>query len=120
MEKIIGELKPIPKLSGLLHFRGNLCGTITSADQKMSGELAPAALISGNISHNCMLSGEISAYKPQQEIEPYTGSYTVTPKAFKTTTLYTNNKRMTNNVTVEEIPYYETSNLHGKTVIIGG
>lgn len=32
MEKIIGELKPIPKLSGLLHFRGNLCGTITSAD----------------------------------------------------------------------------------------
>lgn len=48
----------------------------------------------------------------------YEGPYTVTPKAFDETVLDTRQKSMRSNVTVEEIPYAETSNVHGTTVVI--
>lgn len=51
--------------------------------------------------------------------EYYTGEYVVTPSV-QEQILETRNKVMSNDVTVEEIPYYETSNEHGGyTVIIG-
>ena len=51
----------------------------------------------------------------------YTGDYTVTPKAHEQTVLETQGLVMTGDVTVLEIPYYETSNVHdGYTVYIGG
>lgn len=50
---------------------------------------------------------------------PYTGSYEVTPATFEIE-LQTKGFRMTNNVSVLEIPYYETTNESGGyTVIIG-
>ena len=49
---------------------------------------------------------------------PYTGEYTVTPKAHEETVLPTKRKLMLNDVTVLEVPYYETSNEHGTTVYI--
>lgn len=56
----------------------------------------------------------------QIESPPYEGEYTVTPKIVSQT-METANKRMTEDVTVKAIPYYEVSNEHnGKTVIIGG
>lgn len=48
----------------------------------------------------------------------YTGAYNVTPKAFEETILETNNLMMIDDVTVYEIPYDETSNLYGTTVVI--
>lgn len=52
-------------------------------------------------------------------MEYYTGEYTVTP-SIEEQTLQTQNKMMSNDVVVEEIPYYETSNQYGGyTVIIG-
>ena len=49
---------------------------------------------------------------------PYTGEYTVVPKADEPTVLETKGKRMTDDVTVTKIPYYETANPLGDTVYI--
>lgn len=50
----------------------------------------------------------------------YTGAYKVTPQAFTDQTLNTKSKSMTDDVTVEKIPVYETSNEYGTTINIGG
>ena len=50
--------------------------------------------------------------------QPYTGEYTVTPKAHDQTILPTKRKQMLDDVTVLEVPYYETSNESGVTVYI--
>ena len=50
--------------------------------------------------------------------QPYTGEYTVTPKAHDQTVLPTKRKQMLDDVTVLEVPYYETSNESGVTVYI--
>lgn len=52
-------------------------------------------------------------------IPSYTGDYEVTPTA-SGFTMPTQNKKMTDDVTVKAIPYYETSNPSGKTVYIAG
>lgn len=51
--------------------------------------------------------------------EHYQGAYNVTP-AIEPITLETKDKVMTDNVIIHEIPYFETSNDTGTTVIIGG
>lgn len=51
---------------------------------------------------------------------PYEGEYTITPAPFESQTLETNNKLMHDDVTVLAIPYYETSNVSGITIYIGG
>lgn len=48
----------------------------------------------------------------------YEGDYIVTPLAYNQTILKTSGKRMADNVTVREVPYYEVSNVEGKTVYI--
>ena len=51
---------------------------------------------------------------------PYTGEYLVVPKVAEQTVLETENKTMTDNVTVERIPMYEASNdAGGNTLSIG-
>lgn len=51
----------------------------------------------------------------------YTGPTTVTPQARSDVVLDTSGKLMTDDVTVFEIPYYETTNpAGGYTAIIGG
>lgn len=49
----------------------------------------------------------------------YYGNTTVTPKAVEQT-LETANKSVLSDITVLEIPYFETSNEKGTTAIIGG
>ena len=46
-------------------------------------------------------------------VPPYTGEYTVTPLAASAVILETEGLRMTDDVTVRKIPYYETSNPGG-------
>lgn len=50
--------------------------------------------------------------------DPYTGSYTITPKVDEQT-MATRNKLMKDNVTIKAIPYYETDNNLGTTIYIG-
>ena len=53
-------------------------------------------------------------------IDVYDGEYIVTPIPYDSQTLETKNKVMANDVTVLAIPYYETSNISGITIYIGG
>lgn len=48
----------------------------------------------------------------------YPGPYEVIPKAWQEQSLKTKDKVMDKNVTVYEIPYDETSNVYGTTVVI--
>lgn len=58
-----------------------------------------------------------------QEYEPlpvYSGDYEVVSKANEDSYLETKNKKLTDNIHVKEIPYFETTNLsNGLTVYIG-
>lgn len=48
----------------------------------------------------------------------YTGSYDIKPKV-TSQTLETKSKLLTKDINILSIPYFETSNEYGKTVIIG-
>lgn len=50
----------------------------------------------------------------------YEGPFIITPKPYDDIVLSTTQKTVMNNITVLQIPHYETSNLKGKTFIIGG
>lgn len=60
----------------------------------------------------------IGTYTPEG-VETYEGDYTVVPKTTEQE-LYTKNKMMKDDVTVQKIPYHEISNETGTTVVIGG
>lgn len=63
--------------------------------------------------------GEIQFIEVEKDVEIYKGSCTVTPKAYEQQ-LKTANCKMTDNVTVKEIPYFEVSNsAGGNTLNIG-
>ncbi len=51
------------------------------------------------------------------DADPYEGEYIVEPKTVEQK-LETKHKKMKDDVTVLEIPYAETSNLYGTTVVI--
>jgi len=53
-------------------------------------------------------------------IRKYAGPYEATPNPHEDVVLETAGKRMTDDVTVRKIPYWETSNTKGLTVYIGG
>ena len=61
---------------------------------------------------------QVITQKPE-EIPVYEGSYEITP-AIEAQTLETKNRKMEEDLKVLEIPYFETSNPSGTTVIIGG
>ena len=48
----------------------------------------------------------------------YEGPYVVTPLAYNKIILETNDKLMQDDVTVNEVPYFETSNVSGMTAYI--
>ena len=73
-----------------------------------------------NIQQDDILIGTLSiAGKPVYVSEQYQGPYEVIPKPWVDQYLDTDNKMMAQDVRVFEIPYYEVSNISGKTVIIG-
>jgi hypothetical protein len=62
--------------------------------------------------------GEIQLIK-DIDVEYYMGKYVVTPKV-EAQMMETSGKMMSDNVTIKEIPFFETSNVSGgKTVYIG-
>lgn len=78
--------------------------------KKLRGTLtATSATLHGTLSARSVIGAEI-----------YDGEYTVHSEAHEVQTLPTANKQLTKNITVEKIPYYETSNLSdGITIYIG-
>ena len=90
-------------LTGIINNSSELVGTIQSTH-----------FLRGTINSVPTITGAIGG--PE---ETYKGSYIVTPKVYPQS-LPTKNKIMKSDVSILEIPYYETSNLSGKTVYIGG
>lgn len=52
------------------------------------------------------------------DVPVFTGNYTVTPKAHDATILHCRGYKMSSDVTVNKVPYFETSNQTGQTVYI--
>lgn len=76
-----------------------LHGTLTAARGELHGTLSARSVIGAEL---------------------YEGAYTVHSAAHEAQELPTANKRLIKNITVEKIPYYETSNLSdGITIYIG-
>lgn len=84
-------------------------------------EVSPIKIRGENITTKSTISGNISHLNKEEPVPKYEGNYTVLPLAFQDTVLLTKDKKMTENVIIKEIPYYETSNLSGgNTVYIAG
>lgn len=87
---------------------------------KLIGALSPVAGLTGTLSPPRGLTGILTIPRVL-DAEYYTGEYEVTPQARSDVVLDTSGKLMTDDVTVFEIPYYETTNpAGGYTAIIGG
>lgn len=81
----------------------------------LKGHLIPKSNLFATISPKLKLIGELS--QPTGYID-YTGTYEVIPK-IKAQIVETENRHLSRNITVKEIPFYEVSNEKGKTIIIG-
>lgn len=82
----------------------------------LSGHTRAEGILSGRIFPEGILKGQLIL---PVGYEDYAGEYNVIPK-IEAQSLPTADKHLTDNVTVEAIPYYEVSNPTGKTIIIGG
>lgn len=72
--------------------------------------------LSGKLSRIDGLTGQLTI---SQVYDSYTGDYKVVPQAFSTQTLKTANKLLSQDITVAEVPYFETGNAsNGVTVYI--
>ena len=87
------------ELSGRLTSSGRVHGTLVGDHHKIHGSLTIPSVVGAKM---------------------YEGAYEVTPLPFEAQTLRTKNKLMGDDVVVLEIPYFETSNVSGTTVYIGG
>ena len=86
---------------------------------ELRGKIDQKSTVSGNIHPKSSISGKIGS--PEQVPFPYyDGEYNIMPD-WDDITLETEQKSMAENVTVQKIPYHETTNLSGGiTVTIGG
>ena len=85
----------------------------------LKGTLSPVASMKGILSASVTLSGKLTV--PYRVVpNPYQGEYTVEP-GWESQTLETQNKTLTDDITVNAIYFSEVSNPSGgKTVYIGG
>lgn len=88
--------------------------TTFGGDIQLNGTLTLSGDITTEYNSGLNLNGDISF---GSSAEVYTGAYEVIPKTV-VQSLETTNKLMTRDVLVYEIPYDETSNLYGTTVVI--
>lgn len=74
------------------------------------------------IEHDLLLDAKFESFQKvtvQDGVKPYVGAYEVTPKV-DAQTIPTAKKYMTDDMRINAIPFYETSNLsNGKTIYIG-
>lgn len=93
----------------------DLVGAVSSATLSASIELETQ--VHAILNNVPTLRGEI-LIAHSQDATPYTGSYEIVPHVYAQT-LPTKSTYMLKDMLIKAIPYYETSNLSGKTVYIG-
>lgn len=118
---VTGEIITIDELNGSLSGSSELSFTLQAVGV-VDGELSSERTLSGELQSVSVLTGTINVLQNGGgEYEIYDGPYRVIPKTDSEIVLDTDNKLMINDVTVEQVPYYETLNLSGgNTVYIGG
>lgn len=84
---------------------------------ELVGNIDSVANIGGSVRSDVELTGVVSVGSGEI-VDEYTGKYMVVPLADEEQILETKNKKMTDNVTVKKVPYFETSNEDGTTVYI--
>jgi hypothetical protein len=114
--RISGKLSPHANIKGSIKDKSNLTASIMEHVQ-ISGSLSPRSQISGSVKDRRNLKATINVPVFEHH-DSYEGDYVVVPKADSGTVLETQGKLMTDDVEVIKIPYFETSNLSGKTVYI--
>ena len=124
MNELVGQLKEINSIEGFLtSIEANLIGTISALNDVLVGTLTSTILppLTGTLVSvkEEVLSGKMTI-PPEVPVPNYQEEYIVTPKPFNDEILQTNGFKMTDDVTVLKIPYYQTSNEAGYTVYIGG
>jgi len=80
---------------------------IKALGASLTGSVSAKSALSGKLSSNRTLSGNISIMK---EYDVYNGAYQVVPRAFDAQTLQTAEKLLKEDITVTDVPYWETSN----------
>ena len=92
---------------------GRVQGTLSPVTKTLTGSIHGTGAISGHVTVPSSQAG--GGY------DEYDGEYIITPQPWDEIVLETENKILTDNVVVLEIPYFETANLSGgNTVYIGG
>ena len=117
-----GTLSAVQVISGSLSPARIITGTLSSNATHITGKITSTATLVGELTEaNAQIAGAlIIPVQRNEDIDTYEGEYIVTPKPFDSQTLYTADLIMRHNVIVHKIPYYETSNITGDTVYIGG
>ena len=95
------------------------CGIygVIQAEDTLIGAVSNGGAIKGRLDTAGILVGSVGFPKCDYPLA-YDGDYEVTPRSYEQY-LDTDNKYMSNDVTIKQIPYYETSNEQGTTVYIG-
>lgn len=87
--------------------------------ERIIGVLTPKATIIGSLSVKPSIVGSLSIPKVVMP-SPYAGPYEAKPKVGEQVILPTSGHYLSQNVTVDEVPFWETSNVGGGiTFIIG-
>lgn len=82
----------------------------------LSGSISPEGVIVGSFLPEIVISGALSE---PEGYDDYTGEYSVTPSV-SAQIIATDDKRMTDDLIVEPIPYAEVSNVAGGTTVTIG
>ena len=121
MDTLNGQIKEDSKLYGFLTTNNfGLTGSLSNDDVLIGQLISQELNLQGSLStNNILMEGNITI-PPEIPTDIYEGEYTVVSKPFKTSEIPTQGLKMKENVVVLKIPYYETSNVSGYTVYIGG
>lgn len=112
-----GSLTLVGGLTGSLSANGNLTGSLSDVEG-LIGSLSVYDSLTGFLTPEVSLYGELSI-PDEAEMEYYDGSYSVIPSQ-ESQTLDTSDLAMRDDVVIEAIPFYLTTNLSGGyTAIIG-
>lgn len=92
---------------------------------ELKGSITPSVILIGVIKDIAGLTGSIhtsdnliGTISIAEGYGHYAGDYEVSPDAYTSVTLNTSGKLMDTDVKVLKVPYWETSNIDGKTVYI--
>lgn len=125
MSEIVGALLETSNVNSNLSNNSNITGSIN--DTKITGNITSSININGSLSSNSNLIAKVENINNLDaslniggsgSYLDYSGSYDIIPNQ-NNQTLQTENRVLRQDLLVEKIPYFETSNDYGKTVYIG-